>query len=133
MYGRFTFATLAVLISLCQAGQAEILSGGPLYGGASAEGGLVTCRIFNFSNANVLISQRRVYNNTGALVALTSDSCANVLAPFKTCAFSSPITGHLAYSCRATYGGSVQRLSGVVEIQKQSQVSHVIPMQNASQ
>jgi len=135
MLGRSTFAAVAVLISLCQVGQAQILYGGPLYGGASAgSGGSVSCNIFNFSSAAVDITQRRIFAHNGAAVVNIFDSCNVPLGRLKSCSFGGAATAQfLQYSCRAVYSGTAPKLSGVMLIIKNNEVMQQIPMQSASQ
>src|SRR4051812_23370117 len=114
---RFAVATIAVLISLGQAGAAEVISGGPLYSGSNS-GSTVTCRIFNFSAVAVTLTQRRLYTNAGAALIPTSDDCGAPVQPLKSCSFSRIQNGNFAYTCRAVYAGTTPRLSGVVEIER---------------
>jgi hypothetical protein len=108
---------LAMLISLGGAAQATMFGAGPAYGGRNSVGGSVTCRAFNFGTAAVSINLRQIFDNTGTMVALTSDSCNVSLGPGKSCAYSAPITGQLAFSCRLRTDGAGTSLSGVLEIQ----------------
>lgn len=133
MYGRFAVGALAVLISLCQAGQAEVIVGGPLYGGVNSQGGTITCRIFNFSATAVTLTQRRLYSNAGTVLVPTSDDCGAALQPLKSCSFSRNIYANWAFSCRAAYPGTTPRLSGVVEIERNFAIIDVMPMQNYAQ
>ena len=126
-----SFAALAVLISLCQAGQADILYGGPLSGGTAANlGGIVSCTIFNFSPAPVVITQRRIFAHTGAAAAHVFDTCNVPLGRFKSCSFGATVGVGLLYSCRALYSGT-PLLSGVMLIAKSNEVIQQIPLQTA--
>jgi len=131
MVGRSSFAALAVLISLCQAGQAEILYGGPLSGGASSGGSIVSCTIFNFSSAAVDITQRRIFANSGAAVANIFDGCNVPLGRLKSCSFGAATAELVLYSCRAVYAGNTPKLSGVMLIAKNNEVIQQIPLQSA--
>ena len=107
MAGRSSFAALAVLISLCQAGQADILYGGPLSGGTAADlGGIVSCTIFNFSPAPVVITQRRIFAHTGAAAAHVFDTCNVPLGRFKSCSFGATVgVGLLLFLSRSLIRG----------------------------
>jgi hypothetical protein len=116
MHIRSTLA-LAMIICLGGAAQAAFFGAGPAYGGRNSVGGSVTCRVFNFGTAAVSINLRQIFDNTGAMVAVTSDSCNVSLGPAKSCAYSAPISGQLAFSCRLRTEGASTSLSGVLEIQ----------------
>jgi hypothetical protein len=108
---------LATLICLGGAAQAADFGGGPAYGGRNSVGGSVTCRVFNFGTTAVSISFRQIFDNTGAMVTLTSDSCNVSLGPTKSCSYSAPISGNLAFSCRLRTVGTGTGISGLIEIQ----------------
>jgi len=110
---------LAVLatIGLCGTAEAEILAAGPVYGGPASVGGTFTCRIFNFGAFSVVVTNRQIWSNTGVSVAPTSDTCNVALAVGKSCAYSAPIAGNLAYSCRVIVQGIEPEVSGVAEVQ----------------
>lgn len=111
------FAAAAALFGFCATAQADILAGGPAYGGPASIGGSVTCRLFNYGAFSVTVSNRQIWTNTGVSVAPTSDSCNVALPVGKSCAYSAAIAGNLAYSCRAIVQGIEPRVSGVAEIQ----------------
>jgi hypothetical protein len=115
-YARVVGTAIAALIALGGVAEADILSGGPLYGGASSVGGVVTCRFFNTGISNVTFSSRQIWANTGSSVSLISDSCNVAIAPGKYCAYSAGITGNFAYSCRAVINGIDNNVSGEMDI-----------------
>jgi hypothetical protein len=110
---------LAVLatIGLCETAQAEMFAAGPVYGGPASVGGTFTCRLFNFGAFSVTVTNRQIWDNTGVAVAPTADTCNVALVVGKTCAYSTPIAGNLAYSCRAIVQGIQPEVSGVGEVQ----------------
>ena len=115
-HARVVGTAIAALIALGGVAQADILSGGPLYGGAPSIGGVVTCRFFNTGTSNVTFAHRQIWANTGSLVPLISDSCNVATAPGKYCAYSAGITGNFAYSCRAVINGINNNVSGEMDI-----------------
>jgi hypothetical protein len=120
MYVRATLVVLATMIGLAGSANADVFASGPAYGGPGSVGGTVNCRIFNFGAYGVTVTAREIFNNTGASVALTSDTCNVALAPTKSCAYTASIVGNLAFSCKATVIGIDPKISGVTEIQNSS-------------
>jgi len=112
------FALVATLIGF--GGMAEAASAvgaGPLYGGPFSTGVAFVCRVFNYGLVSVTLSERQIWDNAGNAVLVSSDSCNVALGVGKSCAFSAPISGNLAFSCRVVAGGSNPKISGVAEIQ----------------
>jgi len=117
---RLLAVSLFALMSYGAVAQAAEFGAGPAYGGTSSVGGTVTCRIFNFGAFTATVTVRQIWDNNGANVPLAGDTCGAGLGSGKTCAFSAPIGGNLAYSCRAYALGNDTNLSGDVEIQNSS-------------
>lgn len=113
---RLAFSTAATLIGLCGAAHADVVSGGPVYGGPASVGGQITCRFFNAGVFSVTLPLRQIWTNTNLLVAPVADSCNVALAPARYCAFTANIAGNLAYSCRAYVSGIDNNVSGVAEV-----------------
>ena len=129
MKTRVTIASVMVIVGLTTVAHAEILAGGPAYGGGASVGGNVVCRLFNAGLSVAIVSFRQIYDNTGAATALSSDTCNVALAPTRSCAFAAAIGGNLAFSCRAGVYGQDEKFTGVVEIQNSSNaVLTVVPM-----
>lgn len=130
MHKPLALAAFAAAVGLGGSAQAEMLSGGPVYGGPASISGTVTCRVFNFGAFPVTISLRQIWNNAGGLAALNSDSCGVSLGVTKTCQFSAPITGNFAFSCRIFERGDDGNVSGVAEIQAPNHsVLNTVPLQ----
>jgi hypothetical protein len=117
MTGRLTLAAAGALIGFVSAAQAEILAAGPVYGGPASVGGTVVCRLFNFGLVASTVTIRQIWNNAGGITAPTVDSCNVALVSGKSCEFSAPIAGNLAFSCRVFVTGIDDKISGVAEIQ----------------
>ena len=117
---RLTQVALAGLIGLSGAAQADMLGGGPVYGGPASVGGQITCRIFNYGLSPVTITTRQIWNNTNSLQSLVSDTCNVVLQPARYCAFTASIVGNFAFSCRVVATGTDVKLSGVAEVKNSS-------------
>ena len=115
-WSRVLGTAIAALIALGGVAEADIFTGGPLYGGASSTGGVVTCRFFNAGTSNVTFAYRQIWANTGSLVSLVSDSCNVAVGAGKYCAYSAGITGNFAYSCRAVINGIDNNVSGEMDI-----------------
>lgn len=123
-------AAFAVAVGLGGAAQADMLAGGPVYGGPASISGTVTCRVFNFGVFPVSIAVRQIFNNAGGVATLNSDSCGASLASTKSCQFSAPITGNFAFSCRIFESGNDGNVSGVAEIQAPNHsVLNTVPLQ----
>jgi hypothetical protein len=76
----------------------------------------ITCRVFNAGLASVNIASRELYDNTGASVAPTSDSCGATLAPKKSCQYGAVSGGNFAFACRINAVGQDVNIRGVTEI-----------------
>ena len=130
LHKTIALAAFAAAVGLGGTAQAEMMSGGPVYGGPASITGTVTCRVFNFGVFPVSITLRQIWNNAGGLSALNSDSCGASLASTKTCQFSAPITGNFAYSCRIFESGNDGNVTGVAEIQASNHsVLNTVPLQ----
>jgi hypothetical protein len=131
-YTRVATTAIAALIALGGVAQADILSGGPLYAGSPAElNGFVNCRLFNAGVYGVTVTNRQIFDNTGASVVLFTDSCSPVVTAGKYCAYTAKITGNFAFSCRAVTNGIDNNVSGVIEIDNSAnQPLFVIPLHN---
>jgi|SRR5215470_4680200 len=129
-YTRVAATAIAALIALGGVAKADILSGGPLYAGSPAEiGGTVVCRLFNAGIASITVSTRQIWDNTGASVVLSSDTCTVAIASGKYCAYTAKIAGNLAFSCRAVTNGIDNNVSGVIEIDNSAnQPLQLIPL-----
>ena len=127
---QLTKAVLASLIGLSGIAQADILGGGPVYGGPASVGGQITCRIFNYGLSSVKITTRQIWNNTNAAETLVSDMCNAALQPTKYCAFTASIGGNLAFSCRVVATGNDVKISGVAEVKNSSSaILNTVPLQ----
>jgi hypothetical protein len=116
MHKCLLFTAIGALICLGTVASAETLSGGPVYGGPSSAGGTVTCRVFNAGSGSLSLTTRQIFTNTGTAVTLSSDSCGVGIPPTQTCAYSAPITGNFAYSCRMFETSVDGNIRGVAEI-----------------
>ena len=129
MAGRSIIAGAAALIALCGTAQADILSGGPIYGAASEVGGGVICSIFNAGTQSVTISYRQIYDQLGNLQTLVSDTCNVSLGAGKSCFYEAQIKTALFLSCRAVVNGIDNNVSGSVLLFNSSgQVFGMLPM-----
>ena len=121
---------LATGLALSGDATADILGAGPAYGGPGSAGGHITCRIFNFGSFPVSITTRQIFTNTNVSIVPSSDTCNVALGAAKYCAFTAPITGNLAYSCRVVAQGITTNISGVAEIQlPNGSISTTLPLQ----
>jgi hypothetical protein len=118
VYKRLTLTTLATLIGLGGAAQAETYGGGPVF---AANGVVVACRVFNFGATPVTLPTLEIYNSLGATVAQTFNNCPAPPADLPlggTCAFAATAVANTAYSCRLVVAGqNPDRVSGAAEIQ----------------
>ena len=128
---RLAFATVATLIGLGSAAQAEILASAPVYGGTPSNGGFVVCRIFNAGLTTASISVRQIFNDLNVSVPLTADSCNVALLPSRYCAYIATVVGNRAHSCRLVATGIDIKLRGVAEVNRPggAETLNAIPMQ----
>ncbi len=104
---------------------------GPLYGGGSSPGGVVTCRIYNFTTETVRLEARQITDSAQTTKNVFDfDDCPKNLKLRSTgnCAFGLNIPGKLAYSCRVFVSGKDPRISGTLETQKNQQILTVVPL-----
>jgi hypothetical protein len=128
----FTVFAIAILTGLGDAAHADIYAAGPAYG-ANPTGGVATCRVINVGTTSVNITLRQVITNTNGILPLSSDSCGGLVAPGKNCAFSAPVSGNFALSCRLFVSGNDPQISGTLDVQNPiGTVRVVVPMQNTN-
>jgi len=121
---------LAASVLGAGAARAELLHGGPVYGGPAAAGGIVTCRVFNMGPFSSTLSAAAIFDNTGASAPLTSNTCNGLVTASKYCAFSATVAGNLAYTCRAYSSGVQDIISGTAEIRTPAGVIITSPFQH---
>jgi hypothetical protein len=130
MTKRILLTALITLISFAGIAHADIFAAGPVYGSfAELSGGQITCRVFNAGLTPVTINLTQIWTNTGVLVTLASNTCLGSLNSIQSCAFSAPITGNLAYSCRVNAQGTDTNITGVAEIQAGGNILNALPLQ----
>ncbi|MCI0600108.1 MAG: hypothetical protein L0Y50_04800 [Beijerinckiaceae bacterium] len=125
MYSRLILA--AAMLALVGTAKAEIFSAGPAYPG-NPTGGSVTCRIFNAGLSPVSISFRQIWTNTGVAPALSTDTCNVAVPSTGYCAFTTPASGNLAYSCRINSSGTDNNITGVIEVRATSGAQVTLPL-----
>jgi hypothetical protein len=128
MNARITFAALVLLISVNESAQAEIYSGGPVYGGSGAPGGAIVCKVFNAGLTAVSISTRQIFDSTNASVTPTIDTCNVPLAANHYCQYGKTGTVNVAYSCRMIITGIDPNVSALAEIQGGDGKITVVPI-----
>jgi len=125
---RLALPALALLTGINGAAQAEIYSGGPVYGGPGAPGGAIVCKVFNAGLTSVSISSRQIFDSTNASVTPTVDTCNVALAPNHYCQYGKTGTGNVAYSCRMVITGTDPNVSALAEIQGADGKITVVPI-----
>uniref|UniRef100_UPI001C4E761B hypothetical protein n=1 Tax=Crenothrix polyspora TaxID=360316 RepID=UPI001C4E761B len=109
-----------------------LYAAGPAYG-ANPTGGLATCRVINVGTTSVSITLRQVITNTNSILPLSSDSCGVSIAPGNNCAYSAPVGGNFALSCRLFVAGNDPQISGTLDVQNPiGTIKVVVPMQNTN-
>lgn len=126
-------AAFTMIVGLGGAAQAADgqYAAGPLYGGGSSPGGVVTCRIYNFTTEIVDITVKQITDNLNVTqISFDFDNCPtnNKLGSTRNCSFGINIPGKLAYSCRVFVSGKDPRISGTLETQKNQVVLTVVPL-----
>jgi hypothetical protein len=114
---RLIVAVFALFIGISGAAQADIYSGGPVFGGSGAPGGAIVCKVFNAGLSSVSIPTRQIFDSNNASVTPTVDTCNVVLAPNKYCQYAATPTVNVAYSCRMVITGTDINVSALAEIQ----------------
>jgi hypothetical protein len=114
-------AAAVALIALCGTAQADILTAGPLYGGAGQLNGKVICWLFNTGSSTVTVSSRQIFSTDGGFTNLsvtpTMDGCRNPLGAEKGCQFSAPTgAAAVAFTCRAVISGAEENVGGTMQI-----------------
>ena len=129
---RLVFVTLAMLIGFGGAARADIYGAGPAYG-ANPTGGFATCRVINVGISPVSVTVRQLITNTNAVLALSSDTCNVGLGAGGNCAYTAPVGGNFALSCRLFVTGNDPQISGTLDVQNPlGTVRVVVPMQNTN-
>jgi hypothetical protein len=80
--------------------QADILSSGPVYGGASQI--RVACQVFNAGSIPITFVSTEIFDQLtpgGGPVTLDFSNCVGSLAPNDICTFQAP-AGNQAYGCK---------------------------------
>jgi hypothetical protein len=121
MNWRRSIAAIVALVALGGTAQADILTAGPLYGGAGQLNGKVICWLFNTGSSTVTVSSRQIFSTDGGFTNLsvtpTSDGCRNPLGAEKGCQFSAPTGGAtVAFTCRAVISGAEENVGGTMQI-----------------
>jgi hypothetical protein len=128
---RVLAALAALIVAIGVGGNARAdqqFAAGPLYGGGSEPGGIVTCRIYNFTTEIVDITLKQFTNNQNVTVNnFDFDDCPARLGSTRNCSFGLNIPGKLAYACRVFTAGT-GKISGTLEIQKNQVVLTVVPL-----
>ncbi|WP_394753425.1 hypothetical protein [Crenothrix sp.] len=128
----FTVFTIATLTGFGSAAHADIYAAGPAYG-ANPTGGLATCRVINVGTTSVNITLRQIITNTNSILPLSSNTCNVPVAAGDNCAFSAPVGGNFALSCRLFVSGTDPQISGTLDVQNPiGTVRVVVPMQNTN-
>ena len=129
---RLVFVTLAMLIGFGGAARADIYAAGPAYG-ANPTGGVATCRVINVGTSTVSVTVRQIITNTNVVLALNSDTCNVAVLAGRNCAFTAPVGGNFALSCRLFVSGNDPQISGTLDVQNPfGTVRVVVPMQNTN-
>lgn len=95
---RHALVSAALLTFLGTAAQAEILAGGPIYGGAAQTGAV--CYIFNAGVSSVILGTAQIRTQNGLLKPLNANNCAATLAARHGCAFAANIGTNVAHECQ---------------------------------
>jgi hypothetical protein len=116
LYKWLTLTTLATVIGLGGAAQAETYGGGPIFAPVGAA--FVACRVFNFGTTPVTVPTSQIFNTAGTAIPLMGNTCAGAtLALGQSCDFFGAAATPNQYSCRAIVAGeNADDVSGAVEI-----------------
>jgi len=134
MTKRILLTALITLTSFAGVAHADLFAAGPVYGGNIGDfkngGARITCRVFNAGLTTATINLTQIWTNTGSLVVPTSNTCTGSLGVAQYCAFTAPVTGNFAYSCRVNANGFDANLRGVAEIMGASGIIlNALPLQ----
>ncbi|MGD9508903.1 MAG: hypothetical protein AB7I59_00165 [Geminicoccaceae bacterium] len=102
---------------------ADLLAGGPLWGGASQK--VALCAVFNAGANSARIVTFQIFQAPGsAPLPLQSTTCSAgaILDPNASCVFTAAIRNDRFYSCRVRVDGSAMNWSGALSIGNDQQV-----------
>ena len=142
MAARILFAALFTMLTFVEVAHADTFAAGPVYGGTpsfSPLAGAVTVRVFNAGSTPVTFDLTQIFTNTNFSIALSSNTCLTggpnpPLGPNQYCAFTGPILGNFAFSCRLNALGSETDLRGVCEVKSSNNVIlSVEPLEKSAQ
>jgi hypothetical protein len=106
--------------SAVQAGSAQILAAGSLYGGPTQT--RAVCYIFNAGpSANVVGID--IYDQNGVPVPKVIDQCGGPLAFGQSCGVAGDITNNSSYSCIAQVRPNKSEVRGILEVRDANQNS----------
>jgi hypothetical protein len=114
---RYALVLAVLLTSLGTAAQAEILAGGPLYGGTTQTDAV--CYIFNAGAAAVSLGKPQIRTQNGSLKSLSSNNCSATLAARRGCAWAANIASNLAHECQMDVSSKTD-VRGSLEIRNSS-------------
>ena len=101
---RLTLASALVLIAMGTAAHADVLAGGPTYGGNSQA--RATCYVFNASSVNSLsITSAQIFNETSrTALQVGFSNCIGTLLPRGMCKMITGTDSVSAYTCKVVVG-----------------------------
>jgi hypothetical protein len=102
---------------LCCAGMranADVLAGGPIYGGNTQT--TAVCHVFNAGGHTAVFDLVRIIDQHGFDATLDKNSCSPTLGSAESCAISANIQSNLAYACQITTSTSKANLRGSMDI-----------------
>ena len=119
---RATLLSALSLFAFIGTAEAEILSGGALFGSPSQT--TAVCYVYNSGNTAITIRQFRITSQSGAVFPLSSNECGAfpaVLPGFRSCGIA-VAANNQAFNCRADVS-SKANARGVFEMRNSAGVS----------
>ncbi len=101
------------LLGITAAAHADILAGGPIYGGPGQDNAV--CYLFNAGTGTVTVSSNQIIRLDGTVVTLDTDTCAS-LGPNKGCVIHGVVTDPQTYSCKMVISPSAADVRGAFEL-----------------
>jgi hypothetical protein len=119
---RTALVAVSVLCCIGTAAHADILAGGPIYGGNTQT--TAVCHVFNTGSTTAAFSLVGILGENGVGLPLTRNSCSPFLHAAESCSFAATISSNSAYSCQIVLanGTSKTDLRGSFDIRDGSSI-----------
>jgi hypothetical protein len=109
----------AALSTLIGSAQAEILAGGPIYGGPAQVAAI--CYVYNTGSTALALGTPHIRDQAGMVLLLDINNCSATLSGHDGCGWATRISDKVANECDIGVGPSKANARGALEIRTGSQ------------